>query len=131
MLLVFAQFRVDGQRKNLAGRLFADRKVALFIPQTLEASLLMERKRVVDLAADLALCKKRAQLVPTRSANYILVEDRRSSRVGDWQHNPFRWAGGGQAGVAEQFVVAIRETTTVFVPPRKVAQLDLKNSGLN
>ena len=43
----------------------------------------MEGDRVVDLAADLALCEILAELVATGGADDVLVEDMTCARVGD------------------------------------------------
>ena len=82
LLLVLAQLRIHWQRQNLIRGAFALGEVAAFVAHGLERLLQMQRHRIVDLAADLSLRKKCAQLIPPWGADHVLMEDMYAARIG-------------------------------------------------
>ena len=80
MLLVFAEFREDGQRQHFAGGAFGFREISLFVPEGFEGFLKMQRDGVVDLRSDFAFGQESAEVVSARGADDVLVPDVAASR---------------------------------------------------
>ena len=78
---VVAGGRVDGEREDFLGGLFARGEVAGFVAEMLEGGLLVKAERVVDFAADLVRGEVRAEVIATGGADDVLVEDVLGARV--------------------------------------------------
>ena len=75
LLLVVAEFGVDGQGEDFGGGAFGVGEVAGFVAEVFERGLQVERNGVVDFAADLLGGEVVAQSVAARGADDVLVED--------------------------------------------------------
>ncbi len=101
LLLVFSEFRVHGQGQYLVGGAFGFGEVASLVAQCGQAGLQVERQRVVDLAADLAVGEVLAEGVAAGDSDHVLVEDVSSTRVGVGQDDAVlnRWRHGSGCSV--------------------------------
>ena len=82
LLLVVAEFGVDGQGEDFGGGALGVGEVAGLVAQVFERGLQMERDGVVDFAADAMRGEVVAQSVAARGADDVLVEDVGGARVG-------------------------------------------------
>ncbi len=77
LLLIGIQFRIDGDRDGLLGRLFRFRKRSRLGLQFFEALLTVEWNGIVDIMADSVLHEMGSEIVPDRfrHAYHVLVVD--------------------------------------------------------
>ncbi len=93
LLLIGAKLGVDGKSEDLGGSSFADGEVAGAVSEVGECCLLMQRKGVIDLAADAAVCEVLPELVAARCADDVLVKDVGRAWVGKGKDDLLRVSG--------------------------------------
>ncbi len=92
----------------------------------------VQRERVVDLAADLAVGEVLAEIVAAWCADDVLVKDMGGARIGDRAGRcPRLVRGGGEACGAEELVVAGGMVAALLVPLGQIAELDFEDGGLH
>ena len=82
LLLVVAQFGVEGKGEDFGSGAFGLGEVSQFVAEVAERGLQVDGDGVVDLAADLLRGEVGAQGVAARGADDVLMEDRRGAWVG-------------------------------------------------
>ncbi len=75
LLLVVAEFGVEGEREDFGGGAFGFGEVAGVVPEEAKRGLQMQRQGVVDLGADALGGEVGAEFVSSRGADDVLVKD--------------------------------------------------------
>jgi len=118
------QLGIDGQGDGAVCGLFRRREISLRVAQILEALLLVEGDRVVDLAADVVVVEMLAQGVAISGhAHDVLVVDMKFTIIGDMRLD--------HALDVEMGVVIGGVLLTAFVPGIEMGQLDAENGSLH
>jgi len=121
-------FRIDRQRYDAPGRGFALRVVARFAAEVLKALLEMQRKRVVDRAADADAAQMRDERIAFAVSDFdaVLVVDVTDRITGHLRQRNFPFEIGG----GEEFLIFRRVVLARLAPAVEIGQLDRENSRL-
>ena len=132
MLLVFAEFGEDGQGEDLAGGALGLGEAALFVAETLERRLQMERDGVIDLRADFALGEELAQAIAAVGADNVLMPDVAAAAHFLRKYNAVDGirAGFDQSRGMEERVIAAGDGAAELVPAVDVLELDGEDGAL-
>ena len=130
LLLVFAEFGVEGEGEDLGGGGFGVGEVAGLVAEGFEGGLEVEGKGVVDFAADVVAGEVFAECIAAGGSDDVLVEDVAGAGVGEGEDNSFGDGGAGEAGVLQELVVAGGEMAALLIPAGEVAEFDFEDGGL-